>query len=133
LKRFLADSKREGVKLFKAKGYQMVSDAFPQTQGQIYDEIRNGVEDDATFGKCAIFSPDIDINYENGSHSCHPVPLFAMKTGLLLLHYKYLGIEYVLDRYEYLRRRCQAPYMKPPEWHRERFHQYTRQASQIIS
>lgn len=133
MKKYLSDSKQSNVRLFKAKGYQMVSSRFPTTAGQIYDEVRQGVEDDATFGKIAMFDPNVEINYERGAHRCHPVPAEPAKDGLKLLHCKYLGLDYVAKRYEYLRQRCMAKHMKPTKWHIKQYRDYLRSAKEVVT
>ena len=41
----------------------------------------------------------MDVNYEPGAHFCHPYGLInSDETPYYVLHYKYLGVEYVLER-----------------------------------
>jgi len=56
----------EGVELPQVQGYLMISDHFPTTTGQIYDEIRTGIPDDI-WSKQAIFRGNMKWNM--GRHS----------------------------------------------------------------
>ena len=60
------------------------------------------------YNKCLLFNPnEIDeINYSVGSHSCEPIGNINIdRKETLLLHYKYMGIEHVIDRYKIIRDR----------------------------
>lgn len=80
-------------------GYTMVSDHFPTTDGQIYDEIKTGFSDDV-WSKQAVFRDN--ICYNMGRHSINPQEsgLRSSPTAeLKLLHYRALGMDYVRDRH----------------------------------
>jgi hypothetical protein len=56
-----------------------------------------------------LFDPHriVEINYEPGAHEAYPegIVSIGVDTELKLLHYKYLGKNYVLDRIKEYRRR----------------------------
>lgn len=79
--------------------FNMYSEAFPTTQGQIYDEVTMGVDMN---GKMSIFRPaEIKaMNYDAGCHNAHPEGNFILnvQSGILTLHFKYLSPEYLIWR-----------------------------------
>lgn len=87
--------------IIKPAWYDMVSDHLPATEGQIYDELCYGVPNPNT--KCLMFRPDSveEINYEPGAHFIKPVgDVRIIEANLMaVLHYKYLSLQYVIDRY----------------------------------
>jgi glycosyltransferase involved in cell wall biosynthesis len=47
-----------------------------------------------------------EINYDYGCHNCYPVgDIIFSKERFLLLHYKYINVDYVVDRYREFGRR----------------------------
>lgn len=105
---YLRECRAKGITLPWPTGYEMVSKTFPSTSGQVYEEIREGVEDD-WYSKPAIFDPGAitEINYIHGAHSCEPIGRVVEDRSpeLKLLHYRFLGLEYVLPRFESRRQR----------------------------
>ena len=95
----LEELKDNNNKVPHVTGYQMVSDSFP-----IYDEelitkkIQTGFKD-SVFDKQIIFDPNVEIRFGFGAHhfSCNE-PIKDSPTGLKLLHYKYLGVDYVHNK-----------------------------------
>ena len=90
---------KEGVDLPQVWGYTMVSDHFPTTTGQIYDEIKTGFYDDV-WSKPAIFRTGMvwtmgRHNYDRGAVSLRP----SDKVELKLLHYRCLGMDYLRQRH----------------------------------
>lgn len=87
-----------GIALPQVSGYQMVSDTFPTTTGQIYDEVKWGARDPVYFDKLIVFDPNVARpNYGVGCHTARPnVPIAP--SGLKLLHYKHMGVEYAMER-----------------------------------
>ena len=78
----------------------MVSEVFPTTSGQIYDEIKMGVYE-AHCSKRCIFSPEINIRYSPGRHFVRDTTdetVDKTNTGIKLLHYRFLGKEYFVER-----------------------------------
>lgn len=104
----LATCSARGITLPWTVGYEMVTDRFPLTAGQIYDEVIDGVHD-AWYSKPAVFDPNAldEINYEPGAHRCAPTGRVAEERSpdLKLLHYRFLGLEYVQARFAAMRDR----------------------------
>jgi len=98
-----------GITVPRIQGFDMVSVNPPKGTGQIYEEIQHGFHN-ILYGKRAIFSPMVDIRFDRGGHTCHPLgpvvesPLAEIK----LLHYRYLGEEYFERRYAEHRKRLSA-------------------------
>ena len=108
---YLADCTSRGVTLPWTTGYEMVAKCFPTSSGQIYEEVVEGVRDD-WYSKPAVFDPQAidEINYVPGAHSCQPTGRVVEERSpdLKLLHYRFLGLDYVVDRFEGRRRRQSA-------------------------
>jgi hypothetical protein len=87
------------------EGYQMYGNNFIDANtfaGQIYDQIKTGVRFD-WYGKSVIFNPQEvkDINFRRGSHKAAPGPNAKddiRSLGIKLLHYKFLGYDYLIKR-----------------------------------
>lgn len=83
-------------------GYEMVSDTFPKIEGMIYDEVKLGVRN-KVFDKTCVFDPNAiyGINYNFGSHEAAPRGIlnFDISRELKLLHFNFLGLDYLLERY----------------------------------
>jgi len=89
--------------IIRPNGYNMVADKFPTTNGMIYDEIKSGALD-TNYSKSIIIDPHKieQTNYNWGSHLCMPkgdVKVFHTDS-IKLLHYKWLGLDYVLKRHQ---------------------------------
>jgi hypothetical protein len=86
----------DGVDLPEIQGYTMVSDHFPTTSGQIYDEIKTGFQDDI-WSKAVIFRGNMIWNV--GRHSVNYDAFTPSKKSgrmdLKLLHYRALGWDYL--------------------------------------
>lgn len=92
---------QEKVTLPLVEGFDMVSDAPPSGTGQIYHEIRMGFRN-PRFDKCEVLKPEIEINFEPGCHKAKPTgPVMrSARAKIKLLHYRYLGADYLARRYE---------------------------------
>lgn len=107
---FLLNSLNKKLSFFKPIGYNMYSEEFPvYTSSQlITNQIKTGVYD-SSFCKSIIFDPHriVEINYTAGAHFCYPWGIVRQENnaGLLLLHYKNLGVDYVLNRVKTYRNR----------------------------
>jgi hypothetical protein len=79
--------------------FQMYADVYPTTRGQIYDEVKYGVE---MRSKMCIIRPDqiMSMNYEVGCHHAYPEGNFALnvRTEIVNLHFKNMGLDYVTAR-----------------------------------
>lgn len=115
---YLEACKAKGITLAWTVGYEMVSERFPETSGQIYEDVTDGVRDE-WYSKPAIFDPNAitEINYEPGAHTCNPTGRVSEdhSPDLKLLHYRFLGLDYVLPRFE-ARRRRQSSLNKQRGW-----------------
>lgn len=94
IKKTLKKEQELGTKVIRPRGFNMVSDNFPTTSGQIYEECRMGFESRYYLRKLVMFDPGIDIEFSVGRHKNRvPRGLRIDSGGFLLLHYKYLSKE----------------------------------------
>lgn len=89
--------------IFLPRLFNMYSETYPTTEGQIYEEVCMGVDGG---GKMNLFKPSEirEINYLPGCHNAKPegnVKLCA-NSEILTLHFKNLSREYVIERNAYL-------------------------------
>lgn len=87
-------------KVIQCAGFMMISDKLPTISGQIYDEIKMGVRD-IRESKWTIHLANIHIRYSHGRHG--PPKNFHQfrgdrNTGIKLLHYRFLGEDYIESR-----------------------------------
>jgi len=79
--------------------FNMYSEKFPTTPGQIYDEVNKGVP---CGPKLNLFKPsDIkEINYDPGCHIAHPEGNVTVdkNSDIITLHMRYLSKEYLIER-----------------------------------
>ena len=96
------DCLNRGVSIPAPTGWQMVSDDFPSSAGQLYDHVMTGFED-SFYNKRIVFNPTLvqEINYSPGCHAAHPQGVVCEDADpdLKMLHFKYLGLEYLKSRY----------------------------------
>ena len=100
----LEEYKAEGITMPKIDGHDMCCEVFPEYDGEpLTDKVKIGSETYEPMCKNIIFSPNLDVQYRPGAHA-NQVSGAKMSTEaeLKLLHYKFLGKEYVLDRYNKL-------------------------------
>jgi Glycosyl transferase family 2 len=114
----LQDSQDHRITVLEPQGYQMVSDRPPSKGGLITDEIRRG-DPCWLYSKRCCFNPQrvTDINFGIGAHFADPkgeVRVLA-HPKLKLLHYHFLGLDYVMARYAN-RVRWQANTQTPEGW-----------------
>lgn len=99
------------------RGYEMVSENIPTTNGQIYEELKMGYPTDefdsskiypywkSNYSKGCVFRPSEikEMNYGPGSHTCDPQGnvIVEKNTGMKLLHYKYLNRDLLIKKYEH--------------------------------
>jgi glycosyltransferase involved in cell wall biosynthesis len=99
--------------------FNMYSDTFPTTEGQIYDEVKWGTEFNS---KMSLFRPlEIkEMNYDPGCHFAHPEGNFDLNftSDIIELHYKNLSPQYVYDRNKFLNsRRSSNDKLNNWAWH----------------
>lgn len=75
----LATYTRLGAAIIKAHGFDMFSEVYPTTRGQIYDEVKLGAPSDKWYAKPVLFAPGLleDTGFGIGAHESDPV----LRTG----------------------------------------------------
>lgn len=106
LGRYLRVAGCRGITAVPALAFQMVANAFPSSRECLARTRRQGVPLDH-YNKLSIFNPDAvrETRYAVGRHTAAPEGdlRYPKRDRVLLFHYKYLGIEYLLSRYALLR------------------------------
>lgn len=106
LRRYLGWCKERNVTAVRSVGYQMVADAFPEDRGLLYEQVVLGVRWEM-MDKLTIFDPDAveDTFFKPGRHDADPTGdvRYPEEREVLLLHYKYLGFDYLFQRLTSLR------------------------------
>ena len=97
----LKEYKEQGITMPKTDGHDMFSEEFPEYDGELLtDKVKIGSETYAPMCKNIIFDPMLDIVFRPGAHSSAARgAVVSNEAELKMLHYKFLGKEYVLDRY----------------------------------
>jgi glycosyltransferase involved in cell wall biosynthesis len=97
----LRQCQKDGVTVLDPVGYEMVSLDFSAPQAELSKTIRRGVRFHL-LDKKAVFDPNAieEINYTPGRHLAAPSGrvIFPAQREVRLLHYRHLGLEYVLLR-----------------------------------
>ncbi|MGB5596866.1 MAG: glycosyltransferase family 2 protein [Crocosphaera sp.] len=103
---YLEHCQQEGITIVPSQGYEMISNEFPKLEGRLCDSVVQG-KPVKKLGKIAIFNPNEieEINYVPGRHEAAPTGniRFPEQSEIKLLHYKYLGIDYLKKRYAELK------------------------------
>lgn len=95
----LAQYRAAGVQLPRVEGYQMFANAFPTTEGQIYDEVKVGARA-PFFDKPVVFDPALALKWIPGKHALAE-PYEGRRGGaadLKLWHFRLLGERYFMQR-----------------------------------
>lgn len=104
---YLNRCRRQGVTAIQSIGFEMVSDRFPVRNRRLVDFITRGTRS-VGHDRLCIFDPRAitSTNYSPGRHEASPQGrvLWPEYPEVLLLHYKQLGIEYLVARSAELRR-----------------------------
>jgi glycosyltransferase involved in cell wall biosynthesis len=100
----LEEYKAMGITMPKIDGHDMFHETFPEYDGELLtDKVKIGSETYDVMCKNIIFDPNLDVRYMPGAHANQtPNAVFSDEAELKLLHYKFLGKEYVLSRYNNL-------------------------------
>ena len=105
---YLEGCKAAGVTLIPALGYQMITDDFPGADELLCHTRTRGVPW-LNMSKVGIFDPRRiqDMNFSPGRHSAAPSGEVVLppQDELLMLHYKYLGLDYADARHRQCRPR----------------------------
>ena len=95
----LEAQRKAGRKVIKATGYNMYAEVFPTTTGQIYEECYMG-QRTTLYDKKIIFDPALDVKLEMGRHhTTLPEGIDYYRAKILLLHYRYLSKDFILERF----------------------------------
>lgn len=94
--------KNEGVNIVQTSGHEMVSETFPEYDGgSLLDKVKVGSEKMPNLSKPLIFDPMIDVTFDVGAHHLFSNnPIYSNSDEIKILHYKFLGKEYVADIYK---------------------------------
>jgi glycosyltransferase involved in cell wall biosynthesis len=103
----LEEYKEKNVTVPKIDGHDMFSETFPEYDGApITDKIKTGSESYKPMSKNIIFNPKIDVKFGIGAHSFQTSSgTYSKNAEIMLLHYKFLSKEYVLNRYDMMAKR----------------------------
>jgi len=86
-----------GYTILNCYGFQMLSREFPNTDGQIYEQVRCGIPD-SRYSKAIVFNPKIELVFSAGRHSV--LTEEDVKESMLkLLHFRYLSEEYIRTKH----------------------------------
>jgi hypothetical protein len=103
--KYLIEQKCSGVTIVPTLGFQMVTEEFPSKHENLASTRTMGFLD-YLYSKPCLFDPNAieEINLAVGAHTADPKGdvKFPEKDELMLLHYKYLGFEYLSSRYQML-------------------------------
>jgi len=105
LGRYLRIANSCGVTAVPALAFEMITDTFPAPQEYLARSRRCGAPLDK-YNKLSVFNPNaiVETRYDIGRHSAAPEGRvqYPNRDQLLLFHYKFLGIDYLLRRYALL-------------------------------
>jgi hypothetical protein len=108
LRRYLKTCTENGVSILLPEGYNMVSDGWPASSKPLWKTVQHGMRD-PIWDKPQVFNPNRieEINFREGRHAASPTGavVFAKPEEARMLHYKYLGAEYLVRRHAELRAR----------------------------
>ena len=98
----LSSYKKMGITVARTSGHEMVSETFPIYDGElITKKVKIGSVKMSNLSKCILFDPDLDVNYDIGAHGFSSNrSVFSETDEIKILHYKFLGKEYVSDIYK---------------------------------
>jgi glycosyltransferase involved in cell wall biosynthesis len=98
----LQNLKARGVSVLVPSAYQMVSKTTPNVGDNLLMKYRFGVRHHV-YDKSVLFDPNAidEINFGLGAHICRPKGrvVYDRVAGVALLHYKFVGYDYVWKRY----------------------------------
>ena len=116
----LKSEQEKGVQVIKTTGYQMVSKDLPNTDKQIYEVCKTGGRSKG-YDKPVVLSPEIDIKFDIGRHKAEiPEGVHLSSAPLLLLHYRYLSREFVINRAKTSYPRWKDMDQKQQDWRLDR-------------
>lgn len=97
----LKEYKNKGITVPLIDGHDMVSEIFPEYDGELLtNKVKIGSDTYEPMCKNIIFDPSLDVEYGIGGHSFRcDTANFSKERELKLLHYKFLGRDYVKKIY----------------------------------
>lgn len=99
----LARYREDGVTVPQVEGWDMISEVPPSREGQIYDEIKEGVLN-PLYSKFVVFNPGLieDMGYDFGAHWNCPTGINRQSEDaeLKLLHCSVMGREHFVRKYK---------------------------------
>lgn len=102
---YLELARRAGITAIPGLGYEMVSADFPDPAEELTRTRTRGAPE-PMWNKLNLFDPDAvdETNYEVGRHTARPTGriTYPETDELLILHYKYIGFDYVQRRHALL-------------------------------
>lgn len=105
LDEYLTACRRDGVTLIPALGFNMVTETFPRSDENLARTHTLGAPTHR-FSKLCVFDPNAidETNYGVGAHSAQVRGrlVYPHHDELLLLHYKHVGLDYVIERHRLL-------------------------------
>jgi hypothetical protein len=103
---YLTRAKQKGVTAIPGLGYEMVSYEFPTPDVHLATAIRYGMPS-AGYSKLSLFDPNAieETNFNPGRHKAKPrgCVRYDSRDELLILHFKWLGADYVRRRTQLLK------------------------------
>jgi hypothetical protein len=94
----LESYKHLGYRILKCDAFQMLSQVFPTTAGQIYEEVNSGIAD-GRYTKAVVFDPSIDLSFSVGRHSVECDGTEIKESSLKLLHCRYLSADHMHNKH----------------------------------
>ena len=92
--------RKSGATILASEGFEMITASFPKETAPLREQTRRGWRS-KELDKASIFNPKAirEINYGTGRHACNPQGCIVWAAERVrLLHYKYLGLDYVQQR-----------------------------------
>jgi hypothetical protein len=95
----LADYTRRGITYPKVQGFEMIAEQPPSGGSQIYEEIRDGRENEWS-SKRVVFDPALEVVFEAGCHraTVSGNVVESENADIRLLHYPFLGRDFFIER-----------------------------------
>lgn len=101
LRDYLERCRLDGVTILYPVGVEMVSATFPRADAILSETVRQCVRS-FILDKMAVFDPNAvqEMNYRVGRHVSSPTGrlIFPSQREVKILHYKYLGLDYLISR-----------------------------------
>jgi hypothetical protein len=93
---------RDGVTAIQAVGYEMISMDFPDADATLTEAVTTGFRYAESLDKFCLFDPSaiVSSNFHPGRHRASPEGRVVWDTSrsVKLLHYKQLGLDYIIKR-----------------------------------